>query len=73
MNECKRNVLSAMVKKKKSYFCFNFWKKYKEKIALCENKKFEKVRFNPSKIFLAAQAWLTTLLGIHFRTIIPVS
>ena len=48
MNDCKRN-LSAVSKKKRLYFCFNFWKKKnKENIALCESKKFGKGCFKPS-------------------------
>ena len=34
MNDCKRNFLSAVLKKERLYFCFNFWEKTKENAAL---------------------------------------
>ena len=34
INDCKRNFLSAVLKKERLYFCFNFWEKTKENTAL---------------------------------------
>ena len=37
---------------KRLYFCFNFWKKKKENIALGKNKKIAKGCFKPSEYIL---------------------
>ena len=39
--------LSTVKKMKRLYFCFNFWKKNKENVALLENKKLGKGCFKP--------------------------
>ena len=41
--------LLMVIKMKRLYFRFNFWKKNKENIALLENKKFGKSYFKPSE------------------------
>ena len=57
---------------KRLYFCFNFWKKNKENIALPENKKFGKSCENHLSTSFTknetptTQPWLAALLGIHF-------
>ena len=76
----KHYILSLLmvIKMKRLYFRFNFWKKNKENIALLENKKFGKSYFKPSEqtcifFFPAAQPWWAALRGIQFRIFVPVS